>query len=52
MGFDIIFCFTMRKVALGYLLFVDRTRQMTQYAATAVADIDPDSARRLLGYFL
>ena len=29
-----------------------RIRQMTQYAATAVADIDPDSARLLLGYFL
>ena len=27
---------------MGYLLFGGRTRQMTQYAATAVADIDPD----------
>ena len=29
-----------------------RIRQMTQYAATAVADIDPDSARLLLDYCL
>ena len=39
-------------VEVGYLLFCGRTRKMTQYAATAVADIDPDSARLLLGYFL
>ncbi len=29
-----------RKV--GYLLFVGRTRRMTQYADTAVSGIDPD----------
>ena len=29
----------------GYLLFCGRTRKMTQYAATAVADIDPGNAR-------
>ena len=37
---------------VGYLLFGGQTRQMTQYAATAVAGIDPDGARFLLGYFL
>ena len=31
----------------GYLLFCGRTRKMTQYAATAVADIDPDGILRL-----
>ena len=34
------------KSKAGYLLFVGRTRQITQYAATAVADIDPDSTLR------
>ena len=34
-----------------YLLFVGRTRRITQYAAKT-ADIDPDSSRLLLGYFL
>ena len=31
----------------GYLLFVGRTRRMTQYAATAVAGIDPDGTLSL-----
>ena len=30
---------------VGYLLFVGRTRRITQYAAVATADIDPDGAR-------
>ncbi|MBO7196747.1 MAG: hypothetical protein J6V80_05430 [Clostridia bacterium] len=30
----------------GYLLFVGRTRRMTQYADTAVSDIDPDGILR------
>ena len=31
----------------GYLLFVGRTRRMTQYADTAVSDIDPDGTLRV-----
>ena len=31
----------------GYLLFVGRTRKITQYADTAVSGIDPDGTLRV-----
>ena len=34
------------KAGEGYLLFCGRTRKMTQYAAVATADIDPDGTPR------
>ena len=33
------------KSRKDYLLFCGRTRKMTQYAAVATADIDPDGTR-------
>ena len=37
---------------MGYLLFCGRTRKMTQYADTAVSDIDPDGARNFSNWSL
>ena len=42
MGFDIMFCFTKRRVAPGYLLFVGRTRRITQCLTPDFAAVGVD----------
>ena len=48
MGFDIAHVVKVRFVRRVICYLAVRIRQMTQYAAVAMADIDPDSARLLL----
>ena len=48
MGFDIAHVVEVRFVRRVICYLAVRTRQMTQYATVATADIDPDSAGFLL----
>ena len=48
LGFDIAHVVEVRFVRRVICYLAVRIRQMTQYAAVATADIDPDSARFLL----